>query len=305
MDKKEYIVNQLKKTYGKKYENYCITRIIHKLDNLNIQFITQQLFKRPDGKYAYADLFFPQLNISIEIDESYHLNQEEADKKRSKDIIEIDKKIRKKYSCLDEIILDPIEEYRINANYMNTIEDINKQIDKIVKMLQQKIIDMGNKFVPWKKLYEDASYYLERGFIDKSDNAKFRTIEDIGKIFNMKNIPMGYKIHGYIPVSVNSKYIWCPILKLDDDAITLKNYENTISKDGKYIFEKAKINNDIFVKKILENEIERYVFVKYKDEVGNILYKFLGVYFLDKEKTLKSNMRIWKRISTRINLITN
>ena len=69
MDKKEYIVNQLKRTFHKKYENYCITRIIHKLDNEYIQFITQQLFKRPDGKFALADLYFPQLNISVEIDE--------------------------------------------------------------------------------------------------------------------------------------------------------------------------------------------------------------------------------------------
>ena len=73
MDKKEYIVNQLKRTYHKKYENYCITRIIHRLDNEYIQFITQQLFKRPDGKFALADLYFPQLNISVEIDEPHHL----------------------------------------------------------------------------------------------------------------------------------------------------------------------------------------------------------------------------------------
>lgn len=52
MDKKEYIVNQLKRTFHKKYENYCITRIIHKLDNEYIQFITQQLFKRPDEKFV-------------------------------------------------------------------------------------------------------------------------------------------------------------------------------------------------------------------------------------------------------------
>ena len=45
MDKKEYIANQLKKTYGKKYENYCVTRIINKLDNFDVKFITQQMFK--------------------------------------------------------------------------------------------------------------------------------------------------------------------------------------------------------------------------------------------------------------------
>lgn len=69
MDKKEYIGNQLKRTFHKKYENYCITRIIHKLDNEYIQFITQQFPKwkeawqncnneEYDGKYIYVYMGF-------------------------------------------------------------------------------------------------------------------------------------------------------------------------------------------------------------------------------------------------------
>ena len=303
MDKKEYIVNQLKRTYGKKYENYCITRIINKLDNLNVQFVTQQLFQRSDGKYAYADLFFPQLNISIEIDESHHLNQNEEDAQRTKDIIETDKKIRERYTGLEDIILDPIEEYRISANYMNTIEEINENIDNIVKILQQKISKMGNNFIPWKSVYDDASYFLDRGYIDKCDNAKFQTIDDIGKLFNINKVPMGYKIHGYVPILNNSEYIWCPILKLSDNEKILNNAENTISNKGKYIFEYFKKNNDKEVKKELNKNTKRYVFVKYKDEIGNISYKFIGIYILDKEKTLKENIRVWKRVETRINFV--
>lgn len=303
MDKKEYIVNQLKRTYGKKYENYCITRIINKLDNLNVQFVTQQLFKRSDGKFAYADLFFPQLNISIEIDESHHLNQNEEDAQRTKDIIETDKKIRETYTGLEDIILDPIEEYRISANYMNTIEEINENIDNIVKVLQQKISKMGNNFIPWKSVYDNASYFLDRGYIDKCDNAKFQTIDDIGKLFNINKVPMGYKIHGYVPILNNSEYIWCPILKLSDNEKILNNTENTISNKGKYIFEYFKKNNDKEVKKELNKNTKRYVFVKYKDEIGNISYKFIGIYILDKEKTLKENIRVWKRVETRINFV--
>lgn len=303
MDKKEYIINQLKRTYGKKYENYCITRIINKLDNLNVQFVTQQLFKRPDGKFAYADLFFPQLNISIEIDESYHLNQNKEDAKRTKDIIEADKKIRERYTGIEDIILDPIEEYRISVNYMNTIEEINESIDNIVKILQHKISKMGNNFIPWKSVYNDTAYFLDRGYIDKCDNAKFKTIGDIGKLFNINKVPMGYKIHGYIPILNNNEYIWCPILKLSDNEKILNNAENTISNEGKYIFEYFKKNNDKEVKKELNKDTKRYVFAKYKDEIGNISYKFIGIYLLDKEKTKKENIRVWKRVETRINFI--
>ena len=70
MDKIEYITNQFKKTFGKKYENYCITRIYHLLNRTDVQIITQQMFKRKNEKeIALADLYFPQINLSIEIDE--------------------------------------------------------------------------------------------------------------------------------------------------------------------------------------------------------------------------------------------
>ena len=131
MDKKEYITNQLKRAVHKKYENYCITRIIHKLDRLDVQFITQQLFKRPDGKFAYSDLYFPQLNISVEIDESHHLTQKEADEQRTKDIISADKEIRKKYTGLEDVVLDPIKEYRIKASYLNTGENVITKLNGI------------------------------------------------------------------------------------------------------------------------------------------------------------------------------
>ena len=42
MDKKEYITNQFKKTFGKKYENYCITRIYRLLNRLNVQNYSQK-----------------------------------------------------------------------------------------------------------------------------------------------------------------------------------------------------------------------------------------------------------------------
>lgn len=301
MDKKEYITNQLRRAVHKKYENYCITRIIHKLDNLDVQFITQQLFKRPDGKFAYADLYFPQLNISVEIDESHHLDQQEEDEQRTLDIIEADKKIREKYTGLEDIILDPIEELRISANHNNTIEEINSRTDEVVEILKNKIVSLGSNFIPWKNIYEDASYYLERKYIDKSDNAKFRTIDDIGKLFNMETVPMGYKVHGYVPIIVDKEYFWCPTLKLSDDEVISNNAENTLSNNGEFIYEYFKKDNDNEVKKVLDMDLRRYVFGKYKDEIGSTSYKFIGVYSLDKEKTIKENIRVWKRIDTRIN----
>lgn len=63
LDKIDYITNQLKKTFGKKYENYCITRIYSLLNRNDIKIVTQQLFKRKGKKIALADLYLPQVNV--------------------------------------------------------------------------------------------------------------------------------------------------------------------------------------------------------------------------------------------------
>ena len=87
LDKIDYITNQLKKTFGKKYENYCITRIYSLLNRNNIKIVTQQLFKRKGKKIALADLYLPQVNVQIEIDEGHHLEQASDDFERTNEVI--------------------------------------------------------------------------------------------------------------------------------------------------------------------------------------------------------------------------
>ena len=70
-----YIKSQLEKTNKKNDENYVITRIWNKLDNEDVKFVTQQYVIRQDGKYALTDIFFPQINLHVEIDEGYHQNE--------------------------------------------------------------------------------------------------------------------------------------------------------------------------------------------------------------------------------------
>ncbi len=77
------------KTNKKNDENYVITRIWNRLDNLDIKFITQQYVIRPDGKYALTDMYFPQLGIHIEIDEGHHKTNIESDKAREENIVRV------------------------------------------------------------------------------------------------------------------------------------------------------------------------------------------------------------------------
>ena len=119
MDKKDYILAQFRRTWNKKYENYCIERIYNKLDNLNIEFSTQQMFRRKNGKIALVDLYFPQLVIGVEIDEEYHKSQEEADVERENDVYERMKR-------LETVLLVEPKILRIDVGDTQTIDSINK-----------------------------------------------------------------------------------------------------------------------------------------------------------------------------------
>ena len=43
------------------------------------------MFKRDDGKIALADLYFPQINLTIEIDEGHHEGQRSEERRVGKE----------------------------------------------------------------------------------------------------------------------------------------------------------------------------------------------------------------------------
>lgn len=56
------------------------------INDLDIKFITQQHVTRAEGR-ALTDLFFPQLALHIEVDESHHEYNIDNDKVREADIV--------------------------------------------------------------------------------------------------------------------------------------------------------------------------------------------------------------------------
>jgi very-short-patch-repair endonuclease len=307
MDKKEYIVNQIKKSFGngKKYENYCVTRIIALIDNLDIQFVTQQMFKRKEKDIAYADLYFPQINLWVEVNEGYHKNNIENDKLRTKEVIQenkIDRKIKAKYDALDEVVYLEKEEPFVIQVYDNTIEDIHDQINQIVDEVNKRVKALGDKFVPWSYENNNPYYYRKMGYIEANTVSKFRTIDEACELFNV--IPNYYnKMHGYIPLN-ETEYAWFPTLKINGCECDNNAWENEISQDGKIIYENQKEKDDKFLKEVLDKDIIRYVFVKYKDitGIGNTIYKFIGIYKINKEETIKNNIRVWDLFNKKIDL---
>ena len=85
-----WISEQFKKSFGKKYENYCVSRIYHLLQREDVQIVTQQVLQRGNKKRAMADLYFPQINVWVEVDERHHAAQRKEDEKRTEEENEIE-----------------------------------------------------------------------------------------------------------------------------------------------------------------------------------------------------------------------
>lgn len=303
MEKMEYIANQLKKTFGKKYENYCVTRIYSLINRNDLKMVTQQLFKRTGKNIALADLYFPQINLWVEIDEDHHKKQNDDDRLRTEEVIENNKisdEVKKKYNALEEVINPELERpYRIII-HDHTFEEINRQIDIIVEEANRRIELLGDQFIPWNDVNNGPDYYINKGFIKVSDNAKFKSIDIIGELFNIK-VPFNQKLHGYVHIKDNI-YFWCPTLKINGDECDNNAWENEISEDGQTIYENQKEKSNHYISDVLVEDPTRYIFTKYKDETGSMIYKFKGVFKLDVEETLKTNQRTWKKVSDEIDL---
>ncbi|MCB9190284.1 MAG: hypothetical protein H6602_01275 [Flavobacteriales bacterium] len=285
MTKKEFIKKQISRTNKKDYENYVTTRIIHKLDNLDVKFVTQQYIKRPSGK-GFADLYFPQINYCVEIDEAHHLSQQEADKLRDRDFVSV-------------VGREPRRIEVANSN----MDEIHKQVDEVVDEIRDLIKAQGSAFVAWDIERDfDPKYWISRGFIDIKDDCSFRTMVDaancFGKHYNKNGIWKGGVKHS----REAGKLIWFPKLYQNAD------WNNSISVDENQIIEVC--NNPAIVESHFNSVIDsnlytRVVFARVAGTFGFVMYRYKGEYELDvKRSNIKSGL-IWNRVATRTKTYPN
>ena len=65
------------RTKNKKYENFVVNAIYNRVGNMELEPITQQYVCNPNDprKYYLIDLYFPQINYGIVVNESQHLGE--------------------------------------------------------------------------------------------------------------------------------------------------------------------------------------------------------------------------------------
>ena len=135
----EYMEHLFDSLKSKKTESYVIHRIWNKLDDDRVRFVTQQKITLPNGKYALADLYLPQLNIFVEVNEPYHDKQKDQDKYRNETIV--------KLTEADQFIIECGK--GTDKCEWKSLSEIHQQIDECVTFIKKRITDVGDQLKPW------------------------------------------------------------------------------------------------------------------------------------------------------------
>tara|TARA_Y100000385_G_scaffold244662_1_gene262901 strand:- start:383 stop:1090 length:708 start_codon:yes stop_codon:yes gene_type:complete len=231
-----------------------------------------------------TDLYFPQLGIHIEVDEGHHLSQEESDALREADIINATSHV---------IIRIPVTDKK---KRILDIDEFNVYIDESITQLELRLKELedSNEFVPWKGNEHTSQYWIDRGYIRINDDCAFHTIVDAVNCFGQSYKPKSIWSAG-AKLSDGETYIWCPKLYPND-----KWYNEEIDD---IIIERClnESKRDRHVERITESSYhKRIVFARVKDNLGQLKYRFKGLYKLDTKDSNKKRQLVWRRIQNRV-----
>ena len=280
--KKEYLIKTLSRTKRKDYENYVIGAILHIVNNLEIKPVSQQSVKRSDGKYALLDLYFPQLNVGIECDEAYHEKNKEPDKIRE---VNIEQALSALQTGKEFTLI------RINAN--TDVVEFEKQINNAVDEIRDLYEIYG--FPRWSDEKSAVQKVLEEGQLSLRENLQFLKIVDIAKCFG-KNYKAMQSSTFFID---NYTLVWCPKLAVEIDgnlkAPSSAGWLNILSEQWDTITTLVPDNKEHH-EKFRNPNLNILVFAQSKNLLGQVMYRFMGVYIFDKSENNNKTI-MYKRIS--------
>ena len=284
-----YILNMLSKIKHKKWELYIITRIIHLLNDDEIEFVCQQHVKTRDNKRFLMDLCFPQLKLYCEIDEGQHKLQQHSinDEIRKEEIIDATDFVEKR-----------IKIYKENDDELKykKLVKINCEINEFVKFVKKRKKEFINNktFEPWifsKKYY--PSTYVNKGYLDIEDNPSFLVIKDALKCFGYKG---GHLQQGTWQIKGTSIWLWFPKLFKN------KEWNNSLSNDLKKI--EMEKNDNSKIGPIQNHQKNNLVFARFKTPMGEMIYKFIGQFCISYKESSEYK-HVYIRKNTKIYLNEN
>lgn len=202
--KLDYITRLFRKISNKRFEAYVIQRIWDLLNDNRIRFVTQQYFRRDEaGKYALTDLYLPQINMIIEIDEGQHIANEYQDALRSEDIMQI--------KLVEGVHIERIALCDKNTLKAFTMDEVHQQIDAVVKKIKDAVAQMGNEFQPWENDLWTPEYYKRKGCFRVADDDYIKSIDDAAAVFDTKAKHRGFlRAAGFDVPDKDNVIVWCP-----------------------------------------------------------------------------------------------
>jgi hypothetical protein len=276
------------RTKNKAYENHIVNMIYCKVNNQELMPVTQQYVKDINDvrKYYFIDLYFPQINFGIEIDEIHHFNEE-----NKINDLEREEYIKTAIEC--DIRRIPIYTNIDGKLKQRDYAEIVNDVDKIVEEINQRINSIGG--VKWES-NEDKKMQLLLGVnpkFDIKDNIYFNTINEILNIFNKRGFRRCYYV-------LNEKYyLWVPTLTIDFENNKIKEKFNTLLSEDNETITEISLKRD-FPDYNKQENTKRIVFLRTKDIFGKNKIKFIGVYELTHYITPQK--RIYKRVMSNINI---
>jgi len=286
ISKDEYLLRNFSKITHKKWELFVITRVLHLLNDPDIEYVCQQYVNPPNSdKYYLTDLCFPSLKLYYEINEGQHASKSHinSDKIRQREILDATDWKGREIKVYDKN--DPSKGRDLNE----VISEIDEFVNYIKNRKKEFESKSGKKIV-WD--YETKFSYqphIDRGYIDVKDNVVFRYHKDAMRLFGYKG---KHSQSGYWRVKGYNQAVWFP--KLYDNI----PWKNVLTDGSSKIIQEKYIDGRKSEYPLPSNE-ERIVFAHYKNVLGQTVYKFYGKFQVDWKNT-DSFTNVFKRSATRI-----
>ena len=283
--KHNYLLNSLSKIKHKKYELYVVSRVIFELDDWDIEFVCQQYVKTKRGR-NFVDLYFPQFKTYLKVNELYHNSpiQKDLDKNRDQEILEA-----------TNLIPFELNIFNTHKNTLLSLPEINKEITNFCRAIKEekKQALINNSFKPWtsQEAKYDVSQYKTSGIINVDDNVIVR------RQYEALNL-LGADYKGWQKAwwQKDSTYaVWFPKLY----EIRSSAWDNKLSDDGNTITERRKDGAELTD---YDRVSKRIVFGHQRNNFGQTVYKFLGVFVTD--LTMSTNNQSVHRLETKKHSLT-
>lgn len=285
------------RTVGKAYENFIVNAIYAKVAEPELMPVTQQYVNNPSDRrhYYLLDLYFPQLNYGVEVDEEHHLDDDQKvrDRVRAEDV-------RTAIECEE----DRIAIYNADGR-KRTIEEINDDIERVVRKIKEKIATIAT--LKWETNEDRKRAVLEKGVFSVQDDVSYGSVTEIYNICGGKRSGrergMKAKMLQRCYYRLNNNYkLWVPILaEVDEDGVVRNSkmgYENSLSDDKTILMEKS-VNP---IDPTLDIAYKRVVFMRMRDYYGRPCIKFIGIYELTEESDDKEYVHIYRRIADEVRI---